>query len=282
VEAAFLRSGAGEIACDESGHEGEKLAGGVTDVFAHGSVALPPAEALDCLVELRARIRSPAREYKANHLLREKHRRVLLWFLGPDGPVLGRGHVLLVDKARLLLDALVPGRPDLLAHGRASDPAAWATFLAAANAWLRGRDAPLTAAAARLRPGAPAAVDALLGGLGGPPPPPVALDPLVPAIVHAVQHWGATSVVHDRQTVLSPERLALVRDRTGAGVRLVAARDDARVQVADLLAGTLRRFASDALAGRPDPEIDALAAPYTSAPSPSAPFPSAPSPSARC
>ena len=254
-----------EIACDESGHEGGKLVGGVTDVFAHGSVVLSTAEALDCLVELRARIRSPAREYKANHLLREKHRAVLLRFLGPGGPVHGRGHVLLVDKARRLLDALAPGRPDLLAHGRVVDPAAWTAFLVAGNAWLRGREAPLADAAARLRPGAPAAVDALLGGLGGPPPPPVELDPLVPAIVHAVRHWGASSVVHDRQTVLSPDRLALVRERTGAVVRLVAARDDARVQVADLLAGTLRRFASDALAGRPDPEIEALAAPYTSA-----------------
>lgn len=216
------------------------------------------------MAELRVRIRSPAQEYKANHLLREKHRRVLLWFLGPGGPVAGRGHVLLVDKARSLLAALVPDPAGLLAHGLTADPAAWAAFLAAGNAWLRGRDAPLAAAAARLRSGAPPPVGAQLAGLGGPPPDPVDLDPLLPAIAHAVEHWRATSVVHDRQTVLSPDRLALVRARTGATVRLAASRDDARVQVADLLAGTLRRFASDALAGRPDPEVDALAAPYGS------------------
>jgi hypothetical protein len=79
-----------EIACDESGYEGEKLVGGETDVFAHASVLLAAAEAAGCIAELRRRIRSPAQEYKANHLLREKHRPVLLWLLGADGPIRGR------------------------------------------------------------------------------------------------------------------------------------------------------------------------------------------------
>jgi hypothetical protein len=33
-----------EIACDESGYEGEKLIGTTTDVFAHASVRMPVAE----------------------------------------------------------------------------------------------------------------------------------------------------------------------------------------------------------------------------------------------
>lgn len=262
-----------EIACDESGHEGEKLAGGVTDVFAHASVDLTVAEADDVVAELRRRIRSPAQEYKANHLLREKHRAVLVRFLGPDGPLPGRARVLLVDKGLLLVRALVgalaPGGPadDLHALGRAADPAAWAAFLLAANALLRGRDADL-AAATRALPArtddADGPVAALLDRLATAPAPPapVPLDPLVPAIVLAVARWGATSVVHDRQTVLGEAQVAALRARTGAVVRLVSSRADARVQVADFVAGTARRIASDALAGRGDAELLALVEPY--------------------
>jgi hypothetical protein len=67
-----------QIACDESGYEGEKLIGGMTDVFAHASVRLDGVSATRCVQELRSRIRSPATEYKANHLLRDKHPRVQL------------------------------------------------------------------------------------------------------------------------------------------------------------------------------------------------------------
>src|SRR3954447_17895007 len=88
-----------EIACDESGYEGEKLVDTTTDVFAHASLALDPGSAAAGLAELRARIRSPAVQYKSGHLLREKNRRVLEWFLGGDGPVLGHGRVFLIDKA---------------------------------------------------------------------------------------------------------------------------------------------------------------------------------------
>ncbi|GAP50841.1 predicted protein, partial [Streptomyces azureus] len=72
------RGGAGgpflEIACDESGSDGENLTGGNTDVFAHASMSLSMATAAAAVREIRDRIRSPAEEYKANHLLREKHR----------------------------------------------------------------------------------------------------------------------------------------------------------------------------------------------------------------
>lgn len=102
-----------EIACDESGYEGDRLVGGVTDVFAHAGVDLTPDTAAACVADLRRRIRSPAREYKANHLLRAKHRDTLLWLFGPSGPVLGHAHVHLVDKSGFLrrggpTDLLVP------------------------------------------------------------------------------------------------------------------------------------------------------------------------------
>jgi hypothetical protein len=92
-----------EIACDESGSEGEKLVGGVTDVFAHASVHLGTESAAACVREIRDRIRSPATEYKAGHLLRGKHRAVLIWLLGEAGPVLRNAHVHLVDKTFLIL-----------------------------------------------------------------------------------------------------------------------------------------------------------------------------------
>ena len=46
------------------------------------------------------------------------------------------------------------------------------------------------------------------------------------------------------------------------GVRLVVAREDARVQVADFLAGIARKIASDELNGRGDPALTALLRPY--------------------
>lgn len=87
-----------EVACDESGSEGEKLIGGETDVFAHASVRLDTEEATACIREIRERIRSPAVEYKSNHLLRKKHRSVLEWLLGASGPLRGNAHVHLTDK----------------------------------------------------------------------------------------------------------------------------------------------------------------------------------------
>jgi len=96
-----------EIACDESGYEGESLVGGVTDVFAHAGVHLTSTAAAGCVEQLRRRIRSPALEYQANHLLREKNRRALEWLLGVDGPIHGHAHVHLVDKTLFLIGKIV-------------------------------------------------------------------------------------------------------------------------------------------------------------------------------
>jgi hypothetical protein len=90
-----------EIACDESGSEGEKLIGGVTDVFAHASVLLSVETAAAIMTEVRRRAPSRAVEYKAYMILRERHRDALVWLLGPSGPLLGNARVFLVDKAHL-------------------------------------------------------------------------------------------------------------------------------------------------------------------------------------
>ena len=220
-----------EIACDESGYEGEKLIGSTTRLFAHASVLVPAPGAI--LAELRSRIRSPATQYKANHLLREKHRAVLVWFLGPDGPMLGNGHVFLLDKARHVRERF--------AGIFGFDP----PDLSAANDVLRGLSAP------------PFAADfqawLLEDRIGR-----SVLDPLVPAIEAAVEHWGPVAIAHDRQTQLPPRRLEVLRERCPVReIRFLDAESHPQIQLADILAGTVR-----AITETGDDELAPLVAPY--------------------
>lgn len=302
-----------EIACDESGYEGERLIGVPNDVFAHAGVHLDAATAVECLWELRARIRSPATEYKANHLLRRKHRAVLVWLLGPSGPLLGNAHVYLIDKAFHVVVCLTrvltgdgPDRVEAAARTlhrlgpRRFTPGQWTGFLAAANAVLRGKDRldvrtpvdGLFGALDVLRSaGAPDEVDGILATFGRARPraeafrehlrdDPAALpvaDPLMPAIVRAVAHWGTAgrhvAIVHDRQTALPQVRVEQLRRivegsaATGrlTALSLVDSAVDLRVQVADILAGAVRRTAMEQLDGRGDAEITALVRPYLDA-----------------
>jgi hypothetical protein len=99
------------------------------------------------------------------------------------------------------------------------------------------------------------------------------LEPLIPALTRAVQFWGScavtVSVVHDEQSALTPERIADIA-RTFAtshpgrqliNVRLVDSRSDARVQLADFVAGIARRLTSDELKGNPDAELMTMLSP---------------------
>lgn len=282
-----------EIACDESGYEGEKLVGGETDVFAHAGVRLGVVAAADCIIELRRRIRSPALEYKANHLLREKNRPVLLWLLGPQGPLQHGAQVQLVDKTFLLVRRIVDllagagqdGRAEEMARtlyreGRlTSGPDGWAAFLGSANDLLRSRNQHAGIEAFHrtvdvLRAGVPGDAGDVLDRLRRAPlidaltTP--GLDPLVPAIVRAVLWWSdggrvPVRIVHDRQTTLTEERIAAIAALAGGrvtAVRLVDSRTDPRVQVADFLAGVARKVASHELAGHGDAVLVALLRPY--------------------
>jgi len=220
-----------EIACDESGSEGEKLVGGVTAVFAHAGVRMSPDEAADCVASLRSMIKSPAVEYKANHLLRRKNRWVLLWFLGPSGPLLGKARVQLVDKRRFLASRV---RAEF---GRVSGP------LELYNDLLRARG------------------------------PRGALDPLFPAILRAVAQWQfpgsePVSIVHDQQLSLTDGRIRQLKKLAPRlkSLTLVDSQFDARVQVADFLAGIARRVAEEELNGRPDREVIELLMPYVVGP----------------
>ncbi|MET8586658.1 DUF3800 domain-containing protein [Streptomyces collinus] len=290
-----------EVACDESGSDGENLTGGNTDVFAHASVALPVDRAEECVREIRHRIRSPAEEYKANHLLREKHRAVLEWLLEDGGPVYGRAHVHLTEKSFLVVDRVV----DLLlgdtAEARALfgrgpgtfEAAGWREFLEAANRLLRYRSTGEPPAHTFLRTAAElgrahadteagrtllrlaaagAGARAYRARLAEEQPLIPVLNPLLPAIVRTAGHWSAggrpVRLVHDRQNMLTPQRIAWIAERAReegiglAGVRLVHSRLDARVQIADFLAGIARRIASDELGGRGDPGLTARLRPF--------------------
>ncbi|MDT0345999.1 hypothetical protein [Streptomyces litchfieldiae] len=296
-----------EIACDESGSDGENLTSGNTDVFAHAGVWMPTATAAGHLLEIRDRIRSPAEEYKANHLLREKHRPVLEWLLDPAGPLAGHARVQLIEKAFFAVTRVV----ELLAGGDGQDtgdiartlyregriaygPTRWRAFLIACNDLMRGRnrwdpttpvdsffhmlDLLPTAGAPgqlgeiadllrRARPRAEAYRERIFHV---PEPSPV-LDPLIPAIVRTVAHWSAGGrpvfLIHDRQNTLTEERLATLGETLGTaygltGLRLVAARSDPRVQLADFLAGVARKIASDELNSRGDARLTALLRPF--------------------
>ncbi|ANP56579.1 hypothetical protein AVL59_17860 [Streptomyces griseochromogenes] len=293
-----------EVACDESGSDGENLTGGNTDVFAHASVALPVDRAEACVREIRRRIRSPAQEYKAGHLLREKHRAVLEWLLDEDGPVHGHAHVHLTEKAFLVVDRVV----DLLLGDTAEarplfgqGPAAfgergWREFLEVSNQLLRIRSsgrpptesffrtvgelgrvhAGTEAGRTLLRlAGARPRAEAYRARLAEAPPLIPVLNPLLPALVRTAGYWSAggqaVRLVHDRQNMLTPERIAWIEERARqegiglAGVRLVHSRLDARVQIADFLAGIARKIASDELGGRADAARTARLRPFVGA-----------------
>ncbi|WP_210635191.1 hypothetical protein [Streptomyces sp. GESEQ-13] len=294
-----------EVACDESGSDGENLTGGNTDVFAHAGVHVPAADAARALREIRDRIRSPATEYKATHLLREKHRAVLEWFLAPGGPLHGAARVHLTEKSYFVVDRLArvllddPGAAAGLYRTvrEALGAEYWQRFLSGANQLLRtrngaepGSSVPLFfetldelrrayagsdagPALKRLAAGRGRAEAYRAGLLDGPAVRIPVLNPLLPAIVATAAYWSGPErrpvrLVHDRQNLLTPERIAWIEEtarRSGvalAELRLVVARDDPRVQLADFLAGIARKAAGDALRGNGDPELTALLRPY--------------------
>ena len=289
-----------EVACDESGSEGEKLVRGSTDTFAHASVDVTTAAALETIERVRVEARSPATEVKASVVLRPQNRRLLEWLLGPEGPLHGQAHVHLTDKALHLtgrmLDLLEPSarsrarlaRQALLLHrgaARRLGPSGWEAVLADFNDLVRARsleEATASALALRrglhevrdLAPGLAAAVPTDADGLLAPRGRGV-LDPIVPALTEVLRHWGASGrplwVVHDVQATLTD---AAIRTAVGAsadggaerleGIAFVDSQDDPRVQLADFLAGAARRIGSHVLASQADPGLVALISPYVS------------------
>jgi len=291
-----------EVACDESGSEGEKLVRGSTDTFAHASVDVTTSTATATIERVRVEARSPATEVKASVVLRPQNRRLLEWLLGDDGPLLGRAHVHLTDKALHLTGRMVA----LLDGGPASVPDSarrseelhrtavrrlgrqgWETVLADFNDVVRARSLDEAAQSAQaLRRGLDDVADLAPDLVARVPEGPEALlalvargrgvlDPIVPALAEVLRHWGAVGrplwVVHDVQATLTD---AAIRTAVGSradgssetleGISFVDSQDDPRVQLADFLAGATRRIASQVLAGQADPGLVDLISPYVS------------------
>jgi hypothetical protein len=110
--------------------------------------------------------------------------------------------------------------------------------------------------------GTPEAETAVRDYVADPPQCPLN-EPLLPALWSAMQRWSLDAdpwIVHDEQSVLTPARVRvmaeeLIRRHPGrrlAGFRRVDSRDDERVQLADLVAGVVRRTLEDLLAGADD------------------------------
>jgi hypothetical protein len=280
------------IACDESGFVGGSLFGGIR-VFAHASLRVEPDEATALVEEVRRRTGAGADELKASRLNRPWARDVATWLVGPDGPLAGRAAVHVTDTrlfglARLAQVCLLDDPPQGwwaadrdagcwdLALDLHRDPTPDQSFLAGARdlLWVtrkaRLRVVPDTwpAVAARTSPvlATPAALRRVAGYLGSPPDTPLT-EPLLPALAWALDHWSAggdPDVVHDEQSVLTSARVEILGEvlaerhpgRRLAGLVRVDSRVDDRVQLADLVAGVVRRTVEDRVQGRRRPTID--------------------------
>lgn len=247
-----------EICCDESGYEGEKLIDSATPFFAHASLLLGADGCAGLLTELRARVRSPATAYKSGHLIRQKNRAVLRWFLSPESPVYGLGSVFVLDKAHWVA---VRTAEMLDVPVATIDRSPY--VLAAANDLLRVKDQPGVVdeflRVSGLTEGRERA-ELFRAWLLADPVVNSVLDPLVPALVAAARRYGPVTVLHDRQTMLPARRIAHIRELTGGALAGLRFADDSvhpQVQIADMLAGTIRWIAE-----HDDPELTELAQPY--------------------
>ncbi len=277
-----------EIACDESGFSGSNLLDPASPVITHASVDLAIPEATEVVAILQSRLHHRS-EYKSNQLLRPQQRPALEWFLTA---LHGRAHVHVIDKtgyvaARVLeLFTEEPTYGAGTSLGRDHSDAVSALrqrtgFLAAfvdltrtKRVRLIGHDAidrffatmpadlPALREVTRVR--VEEVMDRLIDDDRTFPPP---LEPLVPALAETLLFWSAgersVAVIHDEQSALTRGRVARLGAFLAEAVSpsppplrsflQVDSRDDARVQVADLLAGIARRGT---------PKLNELLAPY--------------------
>lgn len=98
-----------------------------------------------------------------------------------------------------------------------------------------------------------------------------ALEPLIPALASTILHWAGpmqtVSIVHDEQSALTAQRVRrlerqLLPNGQTLGFKQVDSRSDARVQVADVVAGIARSIAADELRGTGNGESHQWLRPY--------------------
>ncbi|WP_076263324.1 DUF3800 domain-containing protein [Intrasporangium flavum] len=308
-----------EVACDESGNDGENLFGGHSTVFAHGSVAIALAQAESLMAELRHRTNAQSAELKSKDLLRPKNLRSAQWLLRHPA-VAGNALVTLTEKRYFLTCKLFDSTVEEQMHSAGVDIYAddqalrlamflysrageelgpkWDETLDTYNRLLRSPDeAEIRRHLATLRAQLIAVgrecsgllnniicmiwggTDHLLSlarqqaGLDASEKLRT-LDPVISAIGQTARNWGERSgqdviVVHDQAKVLTPKTIEYIKyhlarpdfvapSLAGGGVVVKAihqvdSKTDARVQVADVVAGVGRAVAERALRGESHP-----------------------------
>lgn len=288
-----------QIACDESGSDGENLIEGSSRVFAHGSTDLDSVAASQFIDDLRETVRYQGPELKSTKLLQDVRRRsALLSMFSPGGPLSGRAKFLVIDKwymaAAKVIDLVI--EEDAYANGidiystgaayrmaqtlmqegpRAFGESRWQQLLGAFVSFVRRKQrVGLKTTEAELlqviddlrlrnsRRNVTAIMQSLWQGRHhladyGPDGPIASmgtLEPIVPAIVSTAKAWHQVhhvpiEIVHDRYAALTPlavkDILAVSTARWPnmgipppiTSLQQLDSNTDARVQVADLVAG---------------------------------------------
>ncbi|QSR28764.1 hypothetical protein CFH99_24385 [Nocardioides aromaticivorans] len=110
-----------EVACDESGSEGENLAGAASRVFAHASTTLSMQEATELVDHVRRSCGVTTDEVKSTTLLAPRNREVLTDLFAPAGALDGRCAVMLADKEFFLVAKIIDLLVEESAHERGED-----------------------------------------------------------------------------------------------------------------------------------------------------------------
>lgn len=107
-----------EIACDESGAEGENLTGSHHRIFAHGSVLIDTHKADELIREIRTKTETKAKELKSEHVLNSKNKDTVNWLLKE---LADQGHIYLIDKQYFIVAKVVDLLVEELTHERGED-----------------------------------------------------------------------------------------------------------------------------------------------------------------
>lgn len=110
-----------EIACDESGSDGENLIESRHRVFSHASTDLTAAEADGIVRDIRRQFRSQGAELKSKDLLKGDGIDQVAELFNEAGPLHGRTHVHLLDKQYFAVGKVVDLLVEEEAYGRGID-----------------------------------------------------------------------------------------------------------------------------------------------------------------
>lgn len=121
-----------EVACDESGNDGENVLSGRSAVFAHASVTLTRDAAADLMEEVRGRTRSQSVELKSKTLLQPRHLATANWLLAHPS-LEGSVSVHLTHKKYFTVSKLFDSTAEELANELGDDIYETGVALAGAN-----------------------------------------------------------------------------------------------------------------------------------------------------